>query len=92
MPPVEFEPTIPASARPQTYALDRAATGIGDGRTVKKLFLGNPDGKREAGRPKLKWLDCIENYLKLTDVKRWRKKAEGRSVSVIILKAALVKL
>jgi hypothetical protein len=26
-PPVGFEPTIPASARPQTYALDRAATG-----------------------------------------------------------------
>jgi len=29
MPPVEFEPTISASERPQTYALDRAATGIG---------------------------------------------------------------
>jgi hypothetical protein len=29
MPPVGLEPTIPASARPQTYALDRAATGIG---------------------------------------------------------------
>jgi hypothetical protein len=29
MPPVGFEPKIPASARPQTYALDRAATGIG---------------------------------------------------------------
>jgi hypothetical protein len=29
MPTVGFEPTIPASARPQTYALDRAATGIG---------------------------------------------------------------
>jgi hypothetical protein len=29
MPPVEFEPTIPASERPQTHALDRAATGIG---------------------------------------------------------------
>jgi hypothetical protein len=29
MPLVGFEPTIPASARPQTYALDRAATGIG---------------------------------------------------------------
>ena len=27
--PVEFEPTIPASDRPQTYALDRAATGTG---------------------------------------------------------------
>jgi hypothetical protein len=29
MPPVGFEPTIPESARPQTHALDRAATGIG---------------------------------------------------------------
>jgi hypothetical protein len=29
MPPVALEPTIPASDRPQTYALDGAATGIG---------------------------------------------------------------
>ena len=29
MPPVGFEPTISASERPQTYALDRAATGTG---------------------------------------------------------------
>ena len=29
MPPVEFEPTISAGERPQTYTLDRAATGIG---------------------------------------------------------------
>jgi hypothetical protein len=28
MPPVGFEPTIPASARPQAYGLDRATTGI----------------------------------------------------------------
>jgi hypothetical protein len=28
MPPPEFESTIPASERPQTHALDRAATGI----------------------------------------------------------------
>jgi len=28
MPPVGFEPTIPAIERPQTYALDRGATGI----------------------------------------------------------------
>jgi hypothetical protein len=27
--PAGFEPTIPASERPQTHALDRAATGIG---------------------------------------------------------------
>ena len=29
MPPVGFEPIIPASERPQTHALDRATTGIG---------------------------------------------------------------
>ena len=29
MPPGEFEPTIPASERPQTHALDRPAAGIG---------------------------------------------------------------
>jgi hypothetical protein len=28
MPLVGFKPTIPASARPQTYALDCMATGI----------------------------------------------------------------
>ena len=29
MTPGGFEPTIPAGGRPQTYALDRAATGTG---------------------------------------------------------------
>jgi len=29
MPPMGFEPTTPAGERPQTYALDRAVTGIG---------------------------------------------------------------
>ena len=30
IPPVGFEPAVSAGERPQTYALDRAATGIGD--------------------------------------------------------------
>jgi len=30
MTPVEFEPTISAGERPQTHALDRAATGTGN--------------------------------------------------------------
>ena len=29
MPPAGFEPTIPASERPQIHALDRTATGTG---------------------------------------------------------------
>jgi hypothetical protein len=65
---------------------------LSDDRTVKKVFLGKPDGRRKAGRPKLRWLDCIENSLKSMGVRRWRKKAEDRSVWAVILKAALVKL
>jgi hypothetical protein len=38
MPPAGFEPTVPASERPQIHALDRAATGIG-------LFVRNTDIK-----------------------------------------------
>jgi hypothetical protein len=49
---------------------------MSDDRTVKKVFLGEPDGRRKARRPKLRWLDCIENELKAMDVKRWRQKAE----------------
>ena len=37
MPPVGFEPTISESERPQTYALDRAATGTGSVELVSTL-------------------------------------------------------
>ena len=39
MPPVGFEPTISAGERPQTYALDRAATGTG--KSCKMLTAKN---------------------------------------------------
>ena len=32
MPPAGFEPTVSAGERPQTYALDREATGTGNAR------------------------------------------------------------
>ena len=38
MPPVGFESTISAGERPQTYALDRAATGTG-----KTYYIGLED-------------------------------------------------
>jgi len=42
MPPVGFEPTFPASERPQTYGLQRAVTGTGvaDVRTSKSWGCG----------------------------------------------------
>jgi hypothetical protein len=38
-----FEPTIPASERPQTHALDRAATGIGSFICEKYAFMVNSE-------------------------------------------------
>jgi hypothetical protein len=61
-------------------------------RTVKKVVLGKLDGRRKVGRPKPRWLDCMDNDLKFLGVKRWRKKAEDRSIWAIILKEALFKL
>jgi hypothetical protein len=65
---------------------------MGDERPVKKVFLGKPGGRRNVGRPKLRWLDCTENDLKSMDVNRWRKKAEGRSVMGCHSEGAMVKL
>jgi len=39
MPPVGFEPTISAGERPQTYALDGAATGTGFCSWIQNIIL-----------------------------------------------------
>jgi len=40
MPTVVFEPTVSAGERPQTYALDRAATGTGK-RAIYSNIIGD---------------------------------------------------
>jgi len=45
MTPVGFEPTISAGELPQTYALDRAATGTG----LRKRYRGAFTGIKAAG-------------------------------------------
>jgi hypothetical protein len=39
MPPVGLEPTNSAGERPQTYALDCAATGTGTGKSLLLLII-----------------------------------------------------
>jgi hypothetical protein len=53
MPPVGFEPTVPASARPQTYALDRAATGI-ENLALYRVLIKVSDFNRVQYSPKFK--------------------------------------
>jgi hypothetical protein len=64
---------------------------MSDGGTVKKVYVWKQGGRRKAGRPKLSWLDCIENDLK-SMVPRDGRRKQNTSVWAIILKEALVKL
>jgi len=52
MPPprVGFEPTISAGERPQTYALDRAATGTGVHIFMAKFKLYKMEGLNKMGK------------------------------------------
>ena len=59
---------------------------------IFRYFLGKPDGRRKAGRLKLKELDCNENHVKSRVVKRCRKKAEDRSAWTVIVKERQFKI
>lgn len=50
-----------------------------DERMEKMIFTGTLEGKRDRGRPRLRWLDCIEEDLRKVGIRRWRKRAENRS-------------
>ena len=38
---------------------------MSDDRTVKKVILGKPAGRRKAIKPKLRWLDCTKTKIKV---------------------------
>jgi hypothetical protein len=46
-------------------------------RTVSKVFNSNPQGSRLRGRPKHRWWNCVQTYIKkrkITEEERERKK------------------
>ena len=59
MPPVGFEPTFPAGERPQTYALDRAATGTVQSYTLS-IQNNEPAKSIDRGPPAVPGLESIE--------------------------------
>jgi hypothetical protein len=45
---------------------------------VKKIFEGKLEGRRCRGRPRLRWINEVDDDLRKLGVKRWRTKAFGR--------------
>jgi hypothetical protein len=60
---------------------------LDDENMVKRVFLGNPGGRRKHGRPRLRWLDWLKDVLKTLGVRSWKKEE-----CAIILREAIVKL
>ena len=45
---------------------------------VRKLTLLRPEGSRRAGRPKIRWVDGVEEDLRNHSIRGWRRRALDR--------------
>jgi len=61
-------------------------------RSVKKIFEGKLEGRRGTGRPRLRWINDVEENLRKLGVKRCRTKALDREECASIIKEAKAKL
>jgi hypothetical protein len=48
-------------------------------RVLKRMLYGRPGGRRKKGRPRLRWLDDVEEDLREIGMRRWRTKAVDRN-------------
>ena len=61
-------------------------------RSVKKIFEGKLEGRRCRGRPRLRWINDVEDDLRKLGVKRWRTKVLDREEWASIIRETNAKL
>jgi hypothetical protein len=61
-------------------------------RSLTKIFEGKLEGRKGRGRPRLRWMDDVEDDLRKLGVKRWRAKALDRQEWASIIREAKAKL
>ncbi|KAJ4439356.1 hypothetical protein ANN_07478 [Periplaneta americana] len=66
--------------------------GMDNNNIPKRLLDATLSGKRRAGRPKLRWLDDVQDDLVKAGIKRWRRRALEREDWAAILKEVKAKL
>jgi hypothetical protein len=66
--------------------------GMNEARIVKKIFKEKLEGRRGRGRPRFRWINNVEEDVRMLGVKRWRKKALDRQEWAFVIEEAKVKL
>ena len=51
---------------------------MNDDRVAKKVFVSQFDCTRPRGRPKKRWIDCVEGDLRELGIRNWKVVAEDR--------------
>jgi hypothetical protein len=60
-------------------------------KAVKKVYQRSMAGRRCRGKPKLKWIDDVEEDLRSVGVKRWRKRTLDRREWAAMMREAKAK-
>jgi hypothetical protein len=51
---------------------------MSEDRVINKLYMGKSEGRRSVGRPKMRWLDDVEEDVRKMRIGGWRGKARRR--------------
>lgn len=85
------EPTIVADIRASRIRWIGHVEKMDEERTTKKITRTKPECRRDRGRPRLRWIDDVEDDLRQLGVRGWRRKAQDRTEwRSIVMKARIL--
>jgi hypothetical protein len=63
---------------------------MSEDRVIKKLYMSKSEGRRSVGSPKMRWLDGVEEDLRMMRISGWRGKAWRRDERKSVLREVKV--
>jgi hypothetical protein len=51
---------------------------MSEDRVIKKLYMSKPEGRRNVGRTRMRWIDDVEEDLRKMRIGGWRGKGRRR--------------